>query len=150
MAIDNKTVISILNNLIETCKDGENGFREAAEHVANSHLKTVFLEYSLQRAQFAGQLQAEVTLLGGEPEKSGSTAAAAHRGWIDLKSAFTGGGESAIVAECERGEDSAKDAYQEALQENLPANIKVLIERQFEQVREAHNKVRSLEVKLEK
>jgi conserved hypothetical protein len=150
MSIDNKKVVSILNGLIETCKDGENGFREAAEHVNNSHLKTVFLEFSRQRAQFAGQLQSEVTQLGGEPEKSGSTAAAAHRGWIDLKAAFTGGGEAAVVTECERGEDSAKDSYRDALEEPLPANIKALVQRQYEQVREAHDRIRSLEVKLDK
>ncbi len=30
--MDNKEVVSTLNDLIETCKDGEYGFRECAEH----------------------------------------------------------------------------------------------------------------------
>ncbi|HUS08543.1 MAG TPA: PA2169 family four-helix-bundle protein [Bryobacteraceae bacterium] len=149
MTIDNDKTISVLNELIETCKDGENGFREAAEHVNNSHLKTVFLEFSRQRAQFAGQLQSEVSLLGGTPEKSGSSLAAAHRGWIDLKAAFTGGGESAVVAECERGEDSAKDTYRKALEASLPSNIRSVVEQQYAQVKQAHDRIRSLEVKLD-
>ena len=48
---------SILNDLIETLKDGQQGFREAAEDVQSHDLKTLFSEYSLQRSRFAGELQ---------------------------------------------------------------------------------------------
>ena len=60
MATDNDSLISTLNNLIETCKDGENGFRTASDGVKNQELKALFLTYSQQRAQFASELQAEV------------------------------------------------------------------------------------------
>jgi len=33
-----------LNNLIEICKDGQDGFRNAAEKVTNPELKTLFFE----------------------------------------------------------------------------------------------------------
>ena len=36
MAADNDDIISTLNNLIETCKDGQDGFRSAARP-ANAH-----------------------------------------------------------------------------------------------------------------
>ena len=143
--MDNDNVISTLNNLIETCKDGQNGFREAAEGVKNTELKTLFLAYSQQRAQFAGELQNEVLRMGSEPEKTGSVAAKLHRGWIDIKSAVTGEDEGAIIAECERGEDSAVKNYQEALNEDLPENIRAIIEQQFTQVKEAHDRIRTLE-----
>lgn len=145
MATDNDNVISTLNNLIETCKDGENGFRTAAEGVKNAELKTLFNTYSQQRAQFAAELQAEVRLLGGDPEKSGSTIATLHRGWINIKSTVTGEDEGAVISECERGEDSAVKNYTEALNENLPANIQAIVERQFTQVKEAHDRIRALE-----
>lgn len=145
MAKTNDEVISTLNNLIETCKDGQDGFRAAAEGVKNSELKTLFSTYSQQRAQFAGELQNEVLRLGGDPEKTGSTAAALHRGWIDIKSAVTGEDEGAIIAECERGEDSAVKNYKEALTEGLPADVNSIIERQYGQVKEAHDRIRALE-----
>src|SRR5262245_13417243 len=116
MAIDKDDVISTLNGLIETCKDGQEGFKTAAEGVGDTSLKKLFYEYSQQRAQFVGELQSEVRNLGGDPEKSGSMAAALHRGWIDIKAAVTGKDDHAILAECERGEDSAVNAYQEALE----------------------------------
>jgi uncharacterized protein (TIGR02284 family) len=145
MATDNDNVISTLNNLIETCKDGENGFRTAADGVKNGELKTLFHTYSQQRGQFAAELQAEVRGLGGDPEKTGSVAASLHRGWINIKSTVTGEDEGAVISECERGEDSAVSNYQDALKENLPVNIREVIERQFAQVKEAHDRFRALE-----
>ena len=145
MALDNNDVVSTLNNLIETCKDGENGFRTAADGVKNSELKTLFLTYSQQRAQFAAELQAEVRNLGGDPEDTGSVAASLHRGWINIKSTVTGEDEGAVISECERGEDSAVKNYQEALREGLPANVQSVVQRQYTQVKDAHDRIRSLE-----
>ena len=54
---DNDKVIDVLEKLIETCKDGQNGFRDAAEHAKDSSIKKLFSELSLERAQFAGELQ---------------------------------------------------------------------------------------------
>ena len=145
MATDNDSTISTLNNLIETCKDGENGFRTASDGVKNQELKTLFLTYSQQRAQFASELQAEVRRLGGDPEQTGSVAATLHRGWINIKSAVTGEDEGAVISECERGEDSAVRNYQDALKENLPAELQTTIQRQYTQVKEAHDRIRALE-----
>ena len=140
--------ISVLNDLIQTCKDGQEGFQSASEGVKNKSLKSMFSRYSLQRAQFAGALQQEVNRLGGSPETSGSVSASLHRGWINIKSAVTGSDESTIIAECERGEDAARLAYEKALKEHLPADVRSLVESQFQEVKQAHDQVRSLEVKL--
>ncbi len=142
--MDYDDAISTLNNLIETCKDGENGFRTAAEGVKDSKLKTLFNTYSQQRAKFAAELQGEVRGLGGDPEKTGSVAASLHRGWINIKSTVTGEDEAAIIAECERGEDSAKANYEEAMKEDLPAKVKSTVEQQYGQVKEAHDRIRDL------
>ena len=145
MATDNDNVISTLNNLIETCKDGENGFRTAADGVKNSELKTLFNTYSQQRAQFAAELQSEVRNLGGDPENTGSVAATLHRGWINIKSTVTGEDEAAVIAECERGEDSAVEHYQEALSDqSLPVQVREVVQRQYVAVQAAHDRVRDL------
>lgn len=142
--ITSDDVISNLNYLIETCKDGQNGFQEAAESVQDSSLKTLFYEYSQQRAQFAGELQALVRDLGGDPENLGSVAASLHRRWIDVKSLITGKDDMAILNECERGEDVAKQVYQDAVRKNLPSNVASVVQKQAEAVKEAHDRVRSL------
>jgi uncharacterized protein (TIGR02284 family) len=143
---DNDKVISVLNNLIETCKDGQNGFQTAADGITRSDLKSLFYQYSQQRAQFAGELQEEVRRLGGDPEQTGSVAATLHRGWINIKSAVTGEDENAVLAECERGEDSAVANYRDALaDETLPSDVRSVVERHYAQVKEAHDRVRNLE-----
>ncbi|PYI70057.1 MAG: aldehyde dehydrogenase, partial [Verrucomicrobia bacterium] len=82
---------TVLNNLIETLKDGQEGFKQAAESVRNPALKALFSDYSQQRSRFATELQSEGRRHGEtEPETSSSATGALHRGWINLKSAITG------------------------------------------------------------
>ncbi len=140
----NEDVISTLNNLIETCKDGQNGFQTAAEGVERSDLKSLFYELGQQRSQFTGELQTLVRELGGDPENTGSTSAALHRGWINIKSLVTGKDETAILNEAERGEDVAKAAFEKATQMNLPANVASVVQQQSTQVKAAHDRVRDL------
>ncbi|MBV9210204.1 MAG: PA2169 family four-helix-bundle protein [Acidobacteria bacterium] len=145
MANTNDEVISTLNNLIETCKDGQEGFRTAADGVKNGDLKTLFHTYSQQRAQFAAELQNEVRRLGGDPEQTGSVAATLHRGWINIKSAVTGEDEGAVISECERGEDSAVRNYEDAIKGGLPGDVSAIVQRQYSEVQEAHDRIRALE-----
>ena len=142
--LSNDEVISVLNSLIQTCKDGQEGFRMAADGSDRSDLKTLLYEYSQQRSQFAGELQTLVQSLGGDPEKSGSIAGALHRGWIDIKTAVVGNDESAILNECERGEDSAKSAYKDAAQQDLPAYIHDVITEQLRAVMQSHDRIKAL------
>ncbi len=140
----NDDVISTLNGLIETCKDGQNGFKTAAEGVERSDLKSTFYELGQQRAKFAGELQSLVRELGGDPENTGSISASLHRGWINIKSTVTGQDDEAILNEAERGEDAAKKAYKDALAQNLPSNVRNVVQTQAAAVNAAHDKVRDL------
>ena len=140
-----KEIISTLNNLIETLKDGQEGYKQSAGGVDDPQLKTLFDTLSLQRSKFAGELQREVISMGdGKPEDSGSASGAMHRTWINIKSAVTNRDRHAILAEAERGEDSAVAAYKDALEENLPAPVRELVARQQTEVKAAHDKIRNL------
>ncbi len=142
-----KEVISTLNSLIETLKDGQEGFRQASEGVKDSELKSLFSEFSLQRSKFAGELQSHVIQLGEpEPEETSSTAGALHRAWINMKSAITSRDDHAILAECERGEDSAVSEYKKAMEDesNLSAPIRDTVSRQYAAVKAAHDQVKAL------
>lgn len=141
------TVISTLNSLIETLKDGQEGFRQASEAVKDSQLKQLFSEYSLQRARFAGELQNEVIRLGeSEPEKTSSTAGAMHRAWMNIKSAVTAQDDHAILAEAERGEDTAVAEYKKAMEDDsrLSAPLREIVSRQYQDVKAAHDHVKAL------
>ena len=140
-----KEAISTINSLIETLKDGEKGFREAADAVKDPQLKSLFQEYSQQRHRFASELQTEAQTLGEyKPEKSSSAAGAMHRAWINLKSAVTSGDDKAILSECERGEDSAVHEYEDAMEDGLTGTARDIVARQFSEIKSAHDRVRNL------
>jgi uncharacterized protein (TIGR02284 family) len=139
-----KDYVSTLNNLIESCKDGEQGFQKAAQDVKSPNLQTLFNEFARQRAKFAGELQVHVAKLGGDPQKGGTVSGAMHRGWMDVKSAVSGKDDHAILEEAERGEDSAVHAYQDALGQDLPADLRAIVELEYQLVQQAHNQIRSL------
>jgi uncharacterized protein (TIGR02284 family) len=141
-----KKTISTINDLIETLKDGQEGFRQAAEAVKNPELKSLFNKFSMQRSRFAGELQSQAVALGeSKPEDSSSAAGAMHRAWIDLKSAIAKRDDHAILAECERGEDSAVKEYKEAMEEgNLSAPVREIISRQYAEVQSAHDRIKQL------
>jgi uncharacterized protein (TIGR02284 family) len=136
--------VSVLEDLIETCKDGQKGYQDAASHVKRMDLKTFFNEQSLERARFAGELQEERIRLGHTDKKdSGSVSATLHRTWIDTKVSM-GAGDKAILESVEAGEDNAKEAYQKAVTSDLPENIAQIVRRQAASVQAAHDKVKSL------
>src|SRR5437762_14150332 len=140
-----KEIISTINSLIETLKDGEEGFKQAAEAVKDSNLKSLFYEFSQQRARFATELQSQAMNLGEtEPEESSSATGAMHRAWINLKSAVTSGDDHAILAECERGEDSAVEQYEKAMNDNLPAQFHEIVSRQYSEIKNAHDRIKNL------
>lgn len=145
MAMDKDDVIDTLNDLIETCKDGEQGFVTCAEDIKNPATKEMFMVAAQRCRESAQELQREVQLLGGKAETSGSLAGSAHRRWVDVKSAITGKSEASVLAECERGEDVAKESYQRALEKDLPPKIRQIVERQYRGVLENHDRVRALE-----
>ncbi|WGK60781.1 PA2169 family four-helix-bundle protein [Halopseudomonas sp. SMJS2] len=143
-AIDSKEVISTLNDLIETSKDGEEGFRTCAEDIKRPELKSLFSERAAECAKAAQELQAIVIRLGGDPEDSTSVSGDLHRRWVDLKSLVTGKDDEAILNECERGEDVAKRSYRKALDKALPEDIRQVVQRQYDGVLRNHDQVKML------
>ena len=144
LPLANNEVINTLHDLIETSKDGEAGFRTCAEGVKDPQLRTMFNQAAERCAAGAAELQAKVRARGGNPNKSGSTSGSVHRAWINIKSIITGKDDHAVLAECEKGEDAAKKAYHDALAKDLPPDVRMLVERQYQGVKENHDRVRDL------
>jgi uncharacterized protein (TIGR02284 family) len=145
MAANREELIESLNNLIVTCRDAENGFQTAADHVSDPDLKKFFTLCSEQHAQFASELQSEVRQLGGTPAQTGSVPAAFDSGWIYIESILRSGSDESIVAECERGEDTALESYERILKQNLPANVLPVVKHQFAEIKRSHDRIRNLE-----
>src|SRR5262249_30408962 len=142
--MNNNEVIAILNNLIETCRDGQEGFRTAAENIRNSEFRRLFNIFSQQRAQFVTELQAEVHRLGGSPETKGSVVGWLQRGWMNAKVAVRAD-EASVILECQRGEEAAVNNYQEALKADLPLDVQYVVKRQYMDIKDAFDRIRILQ-----
>ncbi len=137
---NNQDAVSTLNDLIEISKDGEMGFKAAAEKADDPGLKSLLQDRS---RSCATELQGLIRSMGGTPEDSGTVAGAVHRGWTKVRAAV-GDNNIAVLEEVERGEDVAKSAYAKALKAELPADIRQTIDQQYQGVLRNHDRVRDL------
>ena len=141
---DRKDTIDALNDLIETCKDGEYGFEACAEQAQSPQLKAMLTTRAQGCRRAAEELQSCVLDLGGKPDTDGSVAGAMHRGWVAVRSKLSTLTDRAVLDECERGEDVALKAYRETLAGELPPDIRSLVERQAEGAKRNHDEVKAL------
>jgi uncharacterized protein (TIGR02284 family) len=137
-------VIAILNDLIETSKDGEEGFRSSAKNADDARLKDFFLRRSKEVSASVLELQAMVRSLGGEHVNSTSIGGLLHRRWMDIKTALTSNDNLAVLNETEHGEDAALAAYRKALEHDLPLDVRAVVLRQIESVKRNHNLVKHM------
>lgn len=135
-----RTERAVLNHLIETCTDAARGFRSAADHVKDPALKTEFTTIAVQRERFATDLLPHAQRLGGAAAGDGTTAAAVHRSWIDIKSKLLHD-DGAIVAEAARGDGVTLDVFKDAVQGMLPADVRDLVEQQYADVIAEHVRI---------
>ena len=142
--MDNDAVVDCLNDLIETSKDGEYGFRTCAERATASELKTLFTKRAASCASAATELQGLVRQHGGKAETSGSVAGTLHRGWVSVRDAVSGTSDPSVLDECERGEDAALARYRKALEQELPPAVKAVVEKQMAGVQANHDEVKRL------
>ena len=140
-----KATQALLNELVETLKDGQKGYSDAMTDVEDTNLKETFKKYAVQRAGFITEIEDQMFKMDLKPDEESSVTGTIHRAWIDLKSALTSKDSKAVLTECERGEDYAVKAYQTALKaQDLPSTLKSVIEKQYHGVQEAHNAIKSM------
>ena len=148
--MNNNEVISILEDLVGTCKRGQDTFQNAAENIQNSEFRRLFNIFSQQRVQFITELNSEVNRLGGDGnvETKGETPAGLPSNTVPFRSpAGKPGGrdEAGIIGECQREEEAAVNDYQEALKADLPLDVQYVVKRQYMDIKDAYDRIRILQ-----
>lgn len=137
----------ISKDLIQTCKDGREGFAKAADKFTESGRTDIaerFREFSTQRDRFATELTELAAAYRDDADTSGSVAGKVHRGWMTLKDALSGSDAEAVLDVAEQGEDHAKSEYQKALDADISAGLRAVVARQYTEVQQTHDIVRDL------
>jgi uncharacterized protein (TIGR02284 family) len=147
--MDNGDIVSMLNDLIETSKDGEYGFSNCAEHAASEELRALFRTRAQDCRAGALELQNLVRQSGGKPDEGGSASGAMHRGWVAVLGTVAGTSDKRMLEEAERGEDAALARYRKALRhDDLPPVVRDVVERQMAGVQRNHDQVKALRARV--
>lgn len=145
MTTNDDTTLLVLRELILSGRDAEQGYQQAADRVTVPELVELFESYALQRKKFVLELEERVRILRGTPPERGTVAGVLHRAWMGITEPLERAENHALLAECERGEDAAVKAYATALGEaKVDGQTREVIQRQYEQVQAAHDRVRQL------
>jgi uncharacterized protein (TIGR02284 family) len=143
--MDHDHLVNLLNDLVETCKDGEYGFDTCAKHANSPEIRQLFAQRATDCRNAARELQSLVKTENAAPDTSGSALGAMHRGWVTVLGTVAGNSDKRMLEEAERGEDSAVASYRKALKEtDLPADVRATLERQMAGVKRNHDQVKAL------
>lgn len=133
--------------LVETLRDGERGFADAADKVRDSEhpeWAETLQRLSQQRAGFRREIVDLGHQYGDDVDESGSIAAAVHRGWLSLKDALSGDDAGAVLTAAVTGEDHAVSEYEKALGMDLSDGFRQVVARQHGEVVAARREVAAL------
>jgi uncharacterized protein (TIGR02284 family) len=140
---------SKLDDLIVTTIDSARGYENAAKHAGASRYADYFREVGAERRKVIDELSAESRALGGTPAEYGSAAATLHRRWEDLRTAL-GGGDKAILAEIERGEDYLMEEWRRVLEdERMSVDALAVVRPCFASIRRGHDRAKQLREELQ-
>ncbi|MBO9712910.1 PA2169 family four-helix-bundle protein [Sphingomonas sp.] len=140
--------VSKLDDLIVTTIDSARGYANAADHADAERYAAFFREMATERLHLVDLLSAQSRAEGGTPAEYGSTAATIHRRWEDLRTAL-GGGDAAILAEVEHGEDYLLEEWRRVLDdERMSTDSLAVVRPAFETVQRGHARARALRDEL--
>lgn len=142
-----KETIEVLNDLVAINNDRVTGYEKAIDETkdADSDLKSLFTSMIDESRKIRLALANEVQSLGGEYDRGTTAAGKLYRAWMDVRAVFTGHDRHTVLANCERGEDAAQNAYKDALKgKNVPAYIRTMLEEQKQTLRGSHDKIKAL------
>lgn len=143
--MSNDKVAGLLEDLAKRCRDGEEGYRLAAEDARDGELEQQLRRLGRDRAGMADELDALIRKYGGEPPARGGTLlGAAHRAFTDVKAALARDDRKAILEEIARGESAAEESYDAAKREELPQDAKETVRRHHDRIRATRDRYRQM------
>jgi uncharacterized protein (TIGR02284 family) len=138
------SIENTIYSVIEILHDSQEGFQKIGDEIKDPVLKAYFLDESLRRAEFRGELE---TLLRDQGvhdiKEEGTVGGTLRRTWGEVK-AKMGGGDHTLLATAEQGEDAAVHAYDEALTNSgLPLPVRKTLSTQSAHIQTSHDYVKA-------
>jgi uncharacterized protein (TIGR02284 family) len=145
MATTGENIVDTLQELTEFINDRREGYERAAKESKNPEFQSYYRQLSNQSVNWSNELNAYIRSYGGAAETDTTIKGKFYRQWMDIKSAFTGNDEEAILGNNIHGEEWAIKAYDDALNSNnLPPEIRQVVDRQRQTSIETYNKLKQM------
>ena len=133
-----------LQSVIEALIDSQKCFKKTGEEMEEPTLKLNFLNESLQRAEFRGDIESILHQEGEHDIKErGTITADLQRGWGSLRAAL-GGGDQALVDTADLSEHTTIQVYANATHDDLPYPVRQILDAQVAHIQLFHNYLKYL------
>jgi uncharacterized protein (TIGR02284 family) len=133
-------IVDILDHLIAISIDSEKRYRHAARDVERTTLEKFLRRQALNRKAAADDLNAERMKINGGANEHGTLTGLADRTALDF-SVVMSKGDTGVIEWCREDDKQVIAEYEKALAEKLPEQLRLMLDRQLEQVRSAVGKL---------
>ena len=141
-----KTLVEMINELIEVNRDAVTGYMRAAEAIESASLTAQMNQFARQHDKCITDLSTLVISLSGEPASERTATGQPNRAWVTIGTIADEGQREAILKECEYGERIVIQAYENALQNPMPENVTKVIREQYETLKKALDYVKAMRI----
>jgi uncharacterized protein (TIGR02284 family) len=145
MASTSENIVDTLQELTEFVNDRKVGYERAVKESKNPEFQSYYRKLSNQSADFSNELNSYIRSYGGDSERDTTIKGKFFRQWMDVKAAFTGSDENAIIDSNIYGEEWALKAYDDALRSaTLPPEIRQAVDRQKAASLQTYNELKNM------
>lgn len=134
----------ILENMMDTLRDGVNGYEVAIEAIDNPDVTEQLTELRAEREQMLTELAGLATRHAADVEEaaSGTAGGALRRTWMRLKGSIAG--DDAVLEVVEAAEREAYDQFSRNTGAGLPDDVAAVVSRHTQKLADAAERVAGL------
>ena len=142
-------LVTVVNSLIMTCRNAQEGFRLAADRVQDFELRAFLGDCAHLRGDMTDDLRVaqrelEIELPTDSDLVVHESSGTGHP-WMESQAVIADGDDCQMLTQCRRGEESAVVEYRDAIEHGLPVELTALVRRQFAVIVATCERLRSLE-----
>lgn len=136
-----QAAVSLLNNLVEICRDGYFAYREALHCIKSAELQGYFNLVSQERMRFGQELLLELFKSDGELGRHSPHTLERPLPWQVVEHRLRNQEDKFVLRELARLEDGSLKLYDSARRKEWPAELRALLERQCADIKRVRDHV---------
>lgn len=136
------TLLGLLTDILRSCRNGHEGYHQAAQVVTDPQTSRILRAYALRRRRFIEDIVTHVTLLDGDPNRATSILSALS---CRMLAPVRGdAGSVQMITVCLQREQQAIDLYKQTLEQELPPTLYRMIETQYQEIQRAVDRLTAM------